>query len=101
MAARRTAADDGSQPCYQLRWIERLCNIIVGAGFQSQNSVDIAALGAQHDDWHEVGLPHASEQFNSVSVWKHNVEYDGVETSPRCSLNSIHSSSRDIALEAL
>src|SRR5262249_23362429 len=76
------AAQQRLDPSQQLRWIERLGQIIVGAQFQPNNTVDYLRLGSKHQDGHvESSLPDLAAHVKAILTRQHDVENNDVECS--------------------
>ena len=59
----------GADPRQQHREAERLCDIIVGAGFEAEDGVRIGVVAGQHDDGGlEAALAQAAHHFAAVGI---------------------------------
>ena len=67
-------------PGQQLARIERLGNVVVGAHFETDDAVDVIALGGEHDDRRGVaGTPQAAHDRQAVLARQHQIQNDQVE----------------------
>ena len=77
--ARAVAAKDGANSRDQFAAAERLRHIVVGAEFQSDDAIDLVALGGDHDD-RDVGFgAQRAAQRQPVFARQHEIEQDEVD----------------------
>jgi len=69
-------ADTGQQ-FTRVKWLR---NIVVGADFQTNNTVNFFAFGGNHNDWHRVTLAaQAAANGQAVFARKHQIQHHQVE----------------------
>jgi len=73
------SAKDGANTGDQFARIERLGEIVVGAGFEAGNAVGVIAAGSEHDDGYLRMQANAAENFAAVENRQHDVEDDDLE----------------------
>jgi len=74
-----TSAKNGANAGDQFARIERLWEIVVGAGFESGNAVGVISAGSEHDDGNLRMETNAAENFAAVENRPHDVEDDDLE----------------------
>ena len=68
------AAQPGAHPGDELLGLERLHDVVVGAGLQAHDDVDGVGLGRQHDDRHAGLGPDLAADLEAVDAREHDVE---------------------------
>ena len=64
----------------QFAWVERFGQIIVGAHFQPDYSVDLITLGGEHDNRRQVAsAAQSAADRQAIFTWHHQVENQQVE----------------------
>ena len=62
---------------HELARIERFRQIVVGPHLETDDAVDVLALGRQHDDWHVLsGAAQPAAYRKAVLAGEHEVEHD-------------------------
>ena len=78
-AAFAVAPQHRVDPGNQFARIERLRQVVVGAHFQTDDAIDVLALGRQHDDRHRfAGAAQPPAHGESILAGQHEVEHDEV-----------------------
>ena len=73
------SAKDGPNTGDQFARIERLGEIVVGAGFEAGNAVGVIAAGSEYDDGYLRMQANAAENFAAVENRQHDVEDNDLE----------------------
>ena len=76
VAATQPGADAGDQ----LLRLERLDDVVVGAGLEADHDVDRVGAGGEHDDRHAGLGPDPAAHLHAVEAREHDVEQDEVGT---------------------
>ena len=77
LLAGRTA-HDGLDACFYFQNVERLCDVIICAVFQSQDFVHVLALCGQHDDRNVGKFTDLLADGQSVQLWQHQIQKDHI-----------------------
>src|SRR5437870_13445445 len=76
---RRAPAGEGPQPRVQLRERERLRDVVVGAGIETDDTVVDAVAGGEENDRGPAAVgAQAPTHLEAVGLGDHHVEHDGV-----------------------
>jgi hypothetical protein len=71
-------AQPGPDPRDQLFRLERLDDVVIRAGLESQNHIYSVALGREHDDRHTRFGADLPADVDPVDTWQHQVEQDKI-----------------------
>ena len=73
------AAQDGAQARGEFAGVEGLGQIVIGAGFQTQDAVGIVAARRQHQYGHARLAAQTTKHLEAAQTGKHHVEDNHVE----------------------
>ncbi len=63
----------------ELLHLERLLDVVVGTGFESDDDIDGVGAGREHDDRHRRGSADRPAHLEAVETRQHHVEQDEIE----------------------
>jgi len=95
------AAQDRADPCHQFAGVERFGQIIVRPYFQSDDPIDIVALGRDHQHRQgSFGAKPAADR-KAILARQHDIEDGQVDAAPRAQPVQLGAGAADIGLEPL
>ncbi|KAG1454895.1 hypothetical protein G6F57_015404 [Rhizopus arrhizus] len=72
------APQQRAQPCQQHRWLHRLDDIVIGAGFQAQHMVQRVVAGGQHQHRDVAERAQVAAHLQSITAGQHQIQYHHV-----------------------